>query len=69
MIKPNADEDVEKGSHQTLLVGMLTDTASLQNCLAVHFKTADGSAIPTVGNSTCPRENLFSQRNILLLSH
>lgn len=69
MIKPNAGEDVEKGSHQILLVGMLNDTASLQNCLAVPFKTANGSVIPRAGNSTRPRENLFSQRNILSLSH
>ena len=54
MIKPNAGEDVEKKS-SNIAGGVLNDTASLQNCLAVPFKTANESVIPRAGNSTLGR--------------
>ena len=55
-----------KRSHQTLLVGVLNDTASLQNCLAVPFKTANESVIPRAGNSTLGR---LSQRKLNFHKH
>lgn len=72
MIKPNAGEDVEKGSHQILLVGMLNDTASLQNiCSDLPFKTANGSVIPRAGNSIVPEKTYFHKETFVIesLSH